>query len=70
MRWNSEVCNGHDEDCNPSTLGFLDADLDGASSSACCNGTECGGDCNDSDSTPSTTTAAANRPSPTLVSGL
>ncbi len=48
---NTEVCDHHDEDCNPDTLGFLDADGDGASSSACCNGTNCGPDCNDSDAT-------------------
>ena len=35
---NVEVCNdGHDEDCDPSTVGSLDADGDGYISSACRN---------------------------------
>ncbi len=46
-----EVCDaeGHDEDCDPTTLGATDADGDGAISAACCNGATCGGDCNDGD---------------------
>ncbi len=46
---NPEICDavGHDEDCNPSTVGFVDADGDGAGSAACCNGTLCGPDCDD-----------------------
>lgn len=49
---NEEVCDaeGHDEDCDPTTLaaeGEADEDGDGSVSSACCNGTECGSDCND-----------------------
>ncbi|HTQ03574.1 MAG TPA: putative metal-binding motif-containing protein [Polyangiaceae bacterium] len=49
-----EVCDpdGVDEDCDPSTVGDLDADGDGAISSACCNVTpesrQCGTDCDDS----------------------
>lgn len=35
---NREVCDpGHDEDCNPDTLGGLDADRDGFVSAACGN---------------------------------
>src|SRR5688572_8854609 len=48
---NPEVCDAHDEDCNPDTLGFRDGDGDGASANACCNGPACGPDCNDDDST-------------------
>jgi len=46
---NAEVCDAEalDEDCNDSTLGDLDADADGVVSSACCNGTRCGADCDD-----------------------
>ena len=44
---NPEVCDdGHDEDCDPSTLG-VDADGDGLYPIACCNGDACGTDCND-----------------------
>ncbi len=44
----SETCDaGHDEDCDPTTLGTRDADADGATSSACCNGAVCGLDCDD-----------------------
>jgi hypothetical protein len=48
---NVEVCDGegHDEDCNPETFGFIDADGDGTASAVCCNGTICGDDCNDAD---------------------
>jgi len=44
---NTETCDSDDEDCNDATFGFVDADGDGVASSACCNGTACGGDCND-----------------------
>ena len=51
---NLEVCDdaGHDEDCDPSTRGGLDADGDGFESAECCNplpggGTSCGDDCDD-----------------------
>lgn len=46
---NSEACDlaGEDEDCDPSTVGDLDADGDGFVSSECCNGTTCGPDCED-----------------------
>ncbi len=45
----AEVCDpeGHDEDCDPSTYGFRDADLDGDPDMACCNGEVCGTDCDD-----------------------
>ncbi|MEZ4340181.1 MAG: putative metal-binding motif-containing protein [Sandaracinaceae bacterium] len=47
---NAEVCDaaGIDEDCDPTTVGGTDADGDGAISAACCNGSTCGGDCDDS----------------------
>lgn len=38
---------GHDEDCNPATIGFLDNDGDGFVDSRVCNGTYCGRDCDD-----------------------
>jgi hypothetical protein len=46
-----ELCDLHDEDCDPSTLG-PDEDGDGFVSDACCNpqpggGTLCGSDCDD-----------------------
>lgn len=53
---NEEVCltsaPDHDEDCDPQTVGLLDMDLDGSTSSACCNDDDngarfCGADCND-----------------------
>lgn len=51
---NLEVCDGyhHDEDCNPNTYGWKDADEDGFGDVACCNllsdGTKrCGTDCDD-----------------------
>ena len=47
---NAEVCDTHDEDCNPATLG-PDADGDGFPSTACCNGAACGADCNDTSDT-------------------
>lgn len=50
----TEVCDaaGVDEDCDPTTLGGLDADADGQISNQCCNlggnGLVCGDDCDDS----------------------
>ncbi len=48
---NAEVCDadGHDEDCDDSTLGGTDVDGDGAVSELCCNGATCGTDCDDGD---------------------
>lgn len=44
---NAEVCDdGHDEDCDDTTLG-PDNDTDGFVSTACCNGDNCGMDCDD-----------------------
>lgn len=49
----TEVCDAaeRDEDCNTSTVGELDRDGDGATSSGCCNSTaherQCGPDCDD-----------------------
>jgi hypothetical protein len=44
-----ELCDAanKDEDCDPSTFGHKDLDGDGFDSSVCCNGTNCGTDCND-----------------------
>ena len=42
----TDVCDGDDEDCDDTTFG-PDADGDGYVSSACCNGTGCGDDCDD-----------------------
>ena len=52
---NTEVCDleGLDEDCDPMTFGFRDADGDGSPDGRCCNTnpaddtTTCGGDCDD-----------------------
>jgi hypothetical protein len=50
---NTETCDAHDEDCDDSTLGGMDADHDGAVPDTCCNGAlgspdrRCGGDCDD-----------------------
>ncbi len=54
---NPEVCSGagddgHDEDCDPTTFGYRDVDMDGYPDASCCNtasdGTQtCGDDCND-----------------------
>ncbi|MFO0682232.1 MAG: MopE-related protein [Sandaracinus sp.] len=46
---NTESCDpdGHDEDCDPTTVGPRDADGDGATDAACCNGASCGEDCDD-----------------------
>ena len=46
----TEVCDGDDEDCDDATYGMLDADTDGYTSAACCNGATCGDDCDDSNS--------------------
>ncbi|HJK92890.1 MAG TPA: putative metal-binding motif-containing protein [Polyangiaceae bacterium LLY-WYZ-15_(1-7)] len=44
---NPEICDAsHDEDCDPTTFG-PDGDGDGYASSECCNGDECGRDCDD-----------------------
>jgi hypothetical protein len=47
---NPEVCDpeGVDEDCVGMTVGELDEDGDGFVSSSCCNGEQCGPDCDDS----------------------
>ena len=44
-----EVCDapGLDEDCDPRTHGGLDEDGDGFEDARCCNGSDCGEDCND-----------------------
>ncbi|MCA9605510.1 MAG: putative metal-binding motif-containing protein [Myxococcales bacterium] len=44
-----EVCDvaGVDEDCDPTTYGFRDADMDGEPDARCCNGDHCGSDCDD-----------------------
>lgn len=49
---NAEVCEalGLDEDCNLETVGERDADRDGYTDVACCNGDNCGEDCDDGDS--------------------
>ena len=46
---NAEVCDedGLDEDCDPLTFGFRDVDGDGWADLRCCNGEECGRDCDD-----------------------
>jgi len=45
---NAEVCDdGHDEDCDDTTVGNRDADMDGVVDSACCNDDSCGADCDD-----------------------
>ena len=46
---NLEVCDaaGHDEDCDETTVSDRDVDGDLQVSSACCNGTNCGPDCDD-----------------------
>lgn len=50
----AEVCDpmGHDEDCDPETYaGDADGDVDGDGfvSALCCNGVDCGDDCDDGD---------------------
>ncbi len=49
----AEECDfgGHDEDCNPATFGAQDLDHDGYVDARCCNGTNCGDDCNDGNAT-------------------
>jgi len=46
---NIEVCDmlGVDEDCDTATFGTLDFDLDGYVDAVCCNGDNCGLDCDD-----------------------
>ncbi len=46
---NTEICDPDDvdEDCDPETFGFRDVDMDGAPDAECCNGTNCGTDCDD-----------------------
>jgi len=46
---NVEVCDpeGHDEDCDDSTVGVYDRDGDGFSDAVCCNGDTCAEDCDD-----------------------
>ncbi|MAQ18071.1 MAG: hypothetical protein CMN30_32005 [Sandaracinus sp.] len=46
---NAEICDvdGVDEDCDPTTFGFRDQDADGYPDALCCNGTNCGSDCDD-----------------------
>ena len=46
---NEEVCDpdDRDEDCDPRTFGFRDADGDAAPDARCCNGDVCGTDCDD-----------------------
>lgn len=36
-----------DEDCNPTTFGVVDDDMDGFPAARCCNGDTCGSDCDD-----------------------
>lgn len=45
----TELCDaeGVDEDCDPLTFGFRDADMDGSNDARCCNGDLCGDDCDD-----------------------
>jgi len=46
---NMEICDASDvdEDCDPVTYGFRDADMDGDPDARCCNGENCGSDCDD-----------------------
>ena len=46
---NTEVCDpdGKEEDCDPETFGFRDQDGNGAPDDRCCNGSNCGSDCDD-----------------------
>jgi len=46
---NPEVCDAAnvDEDCDPTTFGDTDVDMDTYVDAACCNGSTCGTDCND-----------------------
>ena len=52
---NAETCDDRDDDCNPGTVGNVDADGDGYIDGQCCNpnssvagGVVCGADCDDS----------------------
>ena len=53
----TEICDvdGRDEDCDPRTFGFRDADGDGVADALCCNGETCGTDCDDANPTVSPT---------------
>ena len=44
---NRETCDTIDQDCDPTTIGVQDYDLDGYISSACSNGPNAGDDCDD-----------------------
>ena len=46
---NAEVCDaqGKDEDCDERTFGVRDGDMDDAPDALCCNGDNCGTDCDD-----------------------
>jgi hypothetical protein len=44
---NIETCDDQDDDCNPDTLGEKDTDGDGFRDITCCNGSNCGEDCDD-----------------------
>lgn len=44
---NRELCDLVDQDCDDTTFGGVDDDRDGYESSACCNGPNCGTDCDD-----------------------
>jgi hypothetical protein len=64
---NAEVCDAsdHDEDCDDTTFGFRDGDMDGVADASCCNmregGLLCGTDCDDaSPSTSPTSVEACN----------
>ncbi len=62
---NTEVCDteGHDEDCDPATFGIRDGDGDDEPDAACCNGDNCGSDCDDTRSSvgPDATEACNGR---------
>lgn len=46
---NPELCDeaNHDEDCDETTFGRVDFDADGFLDARCCNGANCGNDCDD-----------------------
>ncbi len=44
---NVEICDDNDEDCDDTTFGYADEDGDGEVSGLCCNGDNCGSDCDD-----------------------
>jgi hypothetical protein len=62
---NAEVCDAadHDEDCDDSTFGFRDGDMDGVADASCCNmregGLFCGTDCDDASPSASPTSVEA-----------